>query len=51
MIKYVVRLTEEERAALTEVIGQGKAKNKHANVPLKLDAAAYGQQRLRSPFR
>ena len=41
MIKYVVRLTEEERTALTEVIGKGKAaarKIKHANVLLKLDA-------------
>ncbi len=39
MVKSVVRLTEEERAALTEVIGKGKAaarKIKHANVLLKL---------------
>jgi hypothetical protein len=41
MIEYVVRLTEEERTALTEVIGKGKAaarKINHANVLLKLDA-------------
>ncbi|RKT47417.1 helix-turn-helix domain-containing protein [Thiocapsa rosea] len=45
MIKYVVRLTEEERTALTEVIGKGKAaarKIKHANVLLKLDADGPG---------
>ncbi len=41
MVKYSVRLTEEERTALTEVIGNGKAaarKIKHANVLLKPDA-------------
>ena len=41
MIKYVVRLTEEERTALTEVIGKGGAaaqKIQHAHVLLKLDA-------------
>ena len=40
MVKYVVRLTEEERTVLTEVIGKGRAtarKIKHANVLLKLD--------------
>ena len=45
MIKYVVRLTEAERTALTEVIGKGKAaarKIKHANVLLKLDADGPG---------
>ena len=45
MVKYVVRLTEEERTALTEVIGKGKAaarKIKHANVLLKLDAGGPG---------
>lgn len=42
MVKYVVRLTEEERASLTELISKGKAaarKIKHANVLLKIDAA------------
>jgi transposase len=42
MVKYVVRLTEEERASLTELVGKGKAaarKIKHANVLLKIDAA------------
>jgi hypothetical protein len=41
MVKSVVWLTEEERAALTEVIGKGKAaarKIEHANLLLKLDA-------------
>jgi hypothetical protein len=41
-IKYVVRLTEEERVVLTDLVGKGKAaarKIKHANVLLKLDAA------------
>jgi transposase len=41
MLRYIVRLTEEERTALTEVLGKGKAaarKIKHANVLLKLDA-------------
>ncbi len=45
MIKSVVRLTEEERTALTEVIGNDKAaarKIKQANVLLKLDADGPG---------
>ena len=45
MVKYVVRLTEEERTALTEVVGKGKAaarKIKHANVLLKLNAGGPG---------
>lgn len=42
MVKYVVRLTEEERTSLTELISKGKAaarKIRHANVLLKIDAA------------
>lgn len=42
MVKYVVRLAEEERVSLTELVGKGKAaarKIKHANVLLKIDAA------------
>jgi transposase len=45
MVKYVVRLTEEERTVLTDVISKGKAaaqKIKHANVLLKLDADGPG---------
>jgi hypothetical protein len=41
MVKYVVRLTDEERTALTQTIGTGKAaarKIQHANVLLKRDA-------------
>lgn len=41
MIKYVVRLTDDERSSLTELIDKGKAaarKIKHANVLLKSDA-------------
>jgi hypothetical protein len=41
MLKYVVRLTEDERSSLMELIDKGKAaarKIKHANVLLKLDA-------------
>lgn len=41
MIKYVVRLTEDERVKLNEVVNKGKAaaqKIKHANVLLKVDA-------------
>jgi transposase len=41
MIKYVVRLTEDERALLKEVVNKGQAaaqKIKHANVLLKIDA-------------
>lgn len=41
-VKYIVRLTEEERAILTGVVDKGKAaarKIKHANVLLKIDAA------------
>lgn len=41
MIKYVVRLTEDERSSLMALIDQGKAaarKIKHANVLLKIDA-------------
>lgn len=39
--KYIVRLTEQERAQLTEFVSKGKAaanKIKHANVLLKVDA-------------
>jgi len=39
--KYLIRLTEEERAQLTEVVNKGQAaayKIKHANVLLKVDA-------------
>lgn len=39
--KYIVRLTEQERAQLTEIVSKGKAaayKIKHANVLLKVDA-------------
>lgn len=39
--KYVARLTEEERVALTELVSKGKAaaqKIKHANVLLRIDA-------------
>jgi hypothetical protein len=42
-VKYVVRLTEEERVFLTGLVGKGKAaaqKIKHANVLLKVDASA-----------
>ena len=41
MLKYVVRLTEDERVLLKEVVNKGKAaaqKIKHANVLLKIDA-------------
>lgn len=41
MIKYVVRLTDDERSSLTQLIDKGKAaarKIKHANVLLKIDA-------------
>jgi transposase len=41
-VKYIVRLAEEERAVLTDLVGKGKAaarKIKHANVLLKIDAA------------
>ena len=41
MINHVVRLTEKERLALTQVTGKGRAaaqKIQHANVLLKLDA-------------
>ena len=40
--KYIVRLTEEERAELLALIGKGRAsaqKIKHANVLLKVDAS------------
>lgn len=39
--KYIVRLTEEERCMLTDLVSKGKAaayKIKHANVLLKVDA-------------
>ena len=39
--KYIVRLREEERAQLTELVNKGQAaayKIKHANVLLKVDA-------------
>ena len=39
--KYVVRLTAEERALLTEIVSKGKAaayKIRHANILLKVDA-------------
>lgn len=39
--KYIPRLTEEERAELTDLVSRGKAaayKIKHANVLLKVDA-------------
>ncbi|WP_133513389.1 helix-turn-helix domain-containing protein, partial [Candidatus Thiosymbion oneisti] len=39
--KYIVRLTEEERAQLSELVNKGQAaayKIKHANVLLKVDA-------------
>jgi len=39
--KYIVRLNEEERGQLTELVSKGKAaayKIKHANVLLKIDA-------------
>ncbi len=39
--KYIVRLTEEERDQLTELVNKGQAaaaKIKHANVLLKVDA-------------
>jgi transposase len=41
-VKYVVRLTEDERSFLRDLVGKGKAaaqKIKHANVLLKVDAA------------
>lgn len=41
MKKYIVRLTNEERLQLTEVINKGKGaayKIKHANIMLKADA-------------
>jgi hypothetical protein len=41
-VKYVVRLTDEERALLRGLVDKGKAaalKIKHANVLLKIDAA------------
>ena len=43
--KYIVKLTEDERAALTSVIGKGTAaaqRIKHANVLLKIDADGLG---------
>ena len=39
--KYIVRLTEEERKGLEDLVSKGKAaayKIKHANVPLKVVA-------------
>jgi transposase len=41
--KYIVRLTQEERAELTALVSRGKAaaqKIKHANILLKIDADA-----------
>ncbi len=41
MKKYIVRLTDEERAQLTEMIAKGKSaayKIRHAHVLLKADA-------------
>lgn len=43
--KYIVRLTEEERSTLTELVNKGQAaayKIKHANVLLKVDADGPG---------
>ena len=43
--RYIVRLTEEERRVLTDMVGKGKAaayKIKHANILLKVDASAEG---------
>lgn len=43
--KYIVSLTQEERAALSDIVGKGKAaayKIKHANILLKADAGADG---------
>lgn len=45
MKKYIVRLTNEERCQLTEVINKGKGaayKIKHANIMLKADADGPG---------
>lgn len=39
--KYIVRLTEQERSRLTEIVSKGKTaayEIKHANVLLKVDA-------------
>ena len=47
--KYIVRLTEEERAVLTDVVGKGKAaayKIKHANILLEADVSAKGPGRV-----
>lgn len=41
--KYIVGLTQEERAVLTDMVGKGKAaayKIKHAHILLKADASA-----------
>jgi hypothetical protein len=41
-VKYIVRLSEDERSSLTDLVSKGKAaarKIKHANVLLKIDAA------------
>lgn len=45
MKKYVARLTEEERKALTKLVSKGKGaayKIKHANILLKVDADGPG---------
>ena len=45
MKKYIIRLTNEERCYLTEVINKGKGaayKIKHANIMLKADADGTG---------
>lgn len=53
--KYVVRLTEEERSDLTDMVSKGKTaayKIKHANILLKVDADGpdWGDARVADAF-
>ena len=51
--KYIVRLREEERAQLTELVNNGQAaayKIKHANVLLKVDADNWCDVRTAEAF-
>lgn len=53
--KYVVRLTDQEREGLKELVGKGKTaayKIKHANILLKADAdgPAWPDQRIAEAF-
>jgi transposase len=55
MAKYIVRLTETERAELQELVSKGKAaayKIKHAHILLKADAdgPGWGDERIAEAF-